>query len=247
MPAEIKSDFFHDKHVIFSPTRHCLQAVEMFIESILEIVRKRQDVILVITDNESGPEIQAFLKTIEHPQVIIEFLGQNIGKARATNEYIARHFDRNALPATVWSMDPDITIDPASFDYLAEAIQNVPDNIKVLGPRYKKNECNPEMNVWFPSRKIKGKNGRVYSVAFPFLCCVAGPILVMTGQTMRDLFNFRFFPTDKYLPYGNDDTAIYLELRKRRLKSGYLNGALGNHLKSDDKRVAEFRQWTRKR
>jgi hypothetical protein len=69
----------------------------------------------------------------------------------------------------------------------------------------------------------------------------------MTGQTMRDLFNFRFFPTDKYLPYGNDDTAIYLELRKKHLKSGYLNGATGNHLKSDDKRVLEFREWKRQK
>lgn len=242
MSAEYR---FKDKHVIFSPTKHCLQAVEMFVESILAILDQRSDTILVITDNNSEPEIQAFLKTIKHPQVIVDFRGENIGKARATNEFIAKHFDRNALPATVWSMDPDILIDPASFTFLAEAIQNMPDNVRVLGPRYVKNECNPEMNVWFPAKRIKGKNGKIYSVVFPVLCCVAGPILIMTGHTMRDLFNFRFFPTDKYLPYGNDDTAIYLELRKRHLKSGYLNGALGNHLKSDDKRVLEFRQWTR--
>ncbi|MBI5400100.1 glycosyltransferase [Candidatus Saganbacteria bacterium] len=217
----------------------------MFVESLLEIIKRRQNVVLVILDNDSESEIQAYLKNLQHPQVIIEFLGRNMGKARATNNYITHHFDKNALPATVWSMDPDILLDPASFDYLVEAIQNLPE-IKVLGPRYKKNECNPEMNVWFPAKNIKGKNEKTYRVVFPFLCCVAGPILVMTGQTMRDLFNFRFFPTDNYLLYGNDDTAIYLELRRRRLKSGYLNGACGNHLKSDDKRVAEFKQWTRK-
>jgi len=245
MPLEIKSDFFKDKNVIFSPTRHCRPAVELFLKSLLEILNRRQDVVLVITDNDSEEEVKALLQSVKHPRLIVEFLGKNLGKARATNEFIAKHFDRNTLPATIWSMDPDVTIDPLSFDNLVEAIQNMPDRIKVLGPRYKRNECNPEMNLWLPPRNIKGKNGKTYSVVFPVLCCVAGPALVMTGETMSGLFGFRFFPTDNYLPYGNDDTAIYLELRKCGLKSGYLNGTLANHLKSADKRVAEFRQFVR--
>ena len=242
MPTEIKSGFFQDKNVIFSPTFHDRPAVELFLKSLFQMLDHRRDVVLVIMDNDSIEDVKPLIKSIDHPQIITVFREQNLGKARATNEFIAEYFDRNALPRTVWSVDPDIMIDPLSFDFLSEAILNMPDNIKVLGPRYKRNECNPEMNTFLPPRNIKGKNGKTYSIVFPFFCCVAGPVLTMTGETMRDLFNFRFFPTDNYQPYGNDDTAIYLELKKRGLKSGYLNGTLANHLRSGDNRAVEVRR-----
>ena len=236
------SGMFKNKHVIFSPTRHEQPAIELFIRSLTKILDQRPDVVLVILDNDSSKDIKTYLRSIKHPQIRLEFLPENLGKARATNEFIAKYIDENSLPRTVWSMDPDVMINTASFDLLIEAIENLPDNIKVLGPRYKKNNCNPEMNLWFPPKKIKGKNGKTYRVSFPILCCVAGPILVMTGQTMAETFKMKFFPTDKYQVYGNDDTAIYLELRKLKLKSGYLNGTIAIHLRSGNKIASEIRK-----
>ena len=243
MNGEIKKGHFKDKHVIFSPTRHEKPAIALFLSSLIKILDRRPDVYLVILDNQSSEDIRGYLRSIKHERLILQFLPENIGKARATNEFIAQYIDETSLPRTVWSMDPDVMIDLKSFDYLIEAVENMPSNVKVLGPRYKKNNCDPEMNLWFPPKKVKGKNGQSYRISFPVLCCVAGPILAMTGQTMAETFKMKFFPTDDYLVYGNDDTAIYQELRKKRLKSGYLNGTQATHLKSADKRADEIQEY----
>ena len=243
MAQKLSQHLFTDKQVIISPTRHFLPAIQLCLINLFKILDQRSDVYLVIIDNNSSEHIKSYLRSLDHPQAIKIFLPDNIGKARATNQFISEHFDPQALPSTIWSIDPDIIVDLNSFNYLTDAIINMPDDIKVLSPRYKKNGFNAEMNLYFPARNILGKNGKKYNISFPFLCCVAGGALTMTGKTMRDLFDFRFFPTDQYQLYGNDDTAIFHYLRKKHLKSGYLNGTEVTHLRSADRISNELQQY----
>jgi GT2 family glycosyltransferase len=212
-------------------------------KSVLKVLENHSDVVMAIIDSKSSDDIIDYLKTIKHERIIIEYLDENIGKARAANNFIAKYIDESNLPRTVWSMDPDIILDLSSFDYLLEAIQNVDDRIGLLGMRYKKNECNPEMNLWFPPKKIKGKNNKAYSIVFPVMCCVAGPILAMRGEILSGPLNFKLFPKKFVRVYGGDDSAIYLELKKHGYKSGYLNGTLVTHLKSGDKFAEEIKNF----
>ena len=231
---------FKDKHVIFVVTHLCKPAIVLFMESILPILDKHPDLVMAVIDSRSNDDIIEYLKSIKHPQVVFEFLPENIGKARAANEYIAKHVNEDNLPKTVWSMDPDIILDPASFDHLLEAVQNIESKIVVLGMRYKKNNCNPEINLWFPAKKIKGKNGKIYSINVPSFCCVAGPILAMKGIVLSELLKFKLFPKKFTRVYGGDDSAIYLELKKQGFKMGYLNGTIVTHLKSGNKLAPEI-------
>jgi GT2 family glycosyltransferase len=235
---------FKDKHVIFVVTHLCKPAIVLFMASILPILDKHPDLLMVVIDSRSSDDIIEYLRTIKHPQIIFEFLPENIGKARAANDYIAEHINENNLPKTVWSMDPDIILDPASFDHLLEAVQNIDSKIVVLGMRYKKNNCNPEMNLWFPAKKVKGKNDKVYSINIPSFCCVAGPILAMKGEVLSKLLNFKLFPKKFVRVYGGDDSAIYLELKKQGYKMGYLNGTIVTHLRSGDKIAPELYEHT---
>jgi len=232
---------FKDKHVIFVVTHLCKPAIALFMESALPILDKHPDVVMVVIDSKSSDDIIKYLKNIKHPQVVFEYLPENIGKARAANGYIDKHINENNLPKTVWSMDPDIILNQASFDYLLEAIENIDNKIAVLGMRYKKNNCNPEINLWFPAKKVKGINGKVYSINVPSFCCVAGPILAMKGEVLSKLLKFKLFPKKFKRVYGGDDSAIYLELKKQGYKMGYLNGTIVTHLKSGNKLAPEIK------
>jgi GT2 family glycosyltransferase len=174
---------------------------------------------------------------------LFEYLPENIGKARAANDFIAKHINEDNLPKTVWSMDPDIILNQESFDYLLEAVENIESKIVVLGMRYKKNNCNPEINVWFPPKKIKGKNGKIYRISVPSFCCVAGPILAMKGTVLSKLLGFKLFPKKFQRVYGGDDSAIYLELKKQGYKMGYLNGTIVTHLKESDRVAPEIKDF----
>lgn len=234
---------FKDKHVIFVVTHLCKPAIVLFMESILPILDKHPDVLMVVIDSKSSDDIIEYLKKIKHPRVIFDFLPENIGKARAANQYIAKNITQENLPKTIWSMDPDIILNQASFDYLLEAIQNIDSKIKVLGMRYKKNNCNPEMNLWFPAKRVKGKNGKVYSINVPSFCCVAGPVLAMKGEVLSKYLDFKLFPKKFVRVYGGDDSAIYLELKKQGYKMGYLNGTIVTHLKSGQKVAPEIKEF----
>lgn len=239
----MKNDSFKDKHAIFVVTHLCKPAIVLFLRNVMEIVIKRHpDAVLAIIDSKSDDDIISYLRTIRHERVVIEYLDENIGKARAANGFIAKHISENNLPKTVWSMDPDILFDATSFDYLLDAIQNIDNKIGLLGMRYKNNACNPEINMWLPPRNIKGQNGKTYSVIFPVLCCVAGPILAMKGKILSGPLKFKLFPKKFIRVYGGDDSAIHNELKKYGYKNGYLNGTLATHLRSGDKLAEEIKK-----
>ena len=222
---------FKDKDLIIVAAHHFPDAVALAVNNLLEIIKPRNNTLLVILDSAAHQEVKDYLKTIRHERVLIEHLEKNVGKAGAANNFIARNIDPANLPRTVWSVDPDVLFDPLSFDYLLEAVQNI-DRIGMLGMRYKKNKCNPEIYLFFPPKNIFGKNGKTYSVIFPFMANVAGPIFVIPGELLAHPLNFRLFPVKEEKSYCMDDAATHDALRKYGFRNGYLNGTLVNHLRS---------------
>ncbi|MFA4843578.1 MAG: glycosyltransferase [Candidatus Margulisiibacteriota bacterium] len=217
-------------------------AFYLFFERFLPIIAGRDDLQVVVIDNCSDQKIVEYLKNIRQPNILLQLLPANIGKARAANDFLADNLDPQALPRTIWSIDPDILFDRMSFDYLAEAVENLP-GVGMLGMRYRKNNCNPEIYVFLPPRNLVGRNGKNYSVSSPFMANVAGGIFAVSGEHLASPLNFRLFPMKEYLCYGPDDSTLYLYLKKHGLTSGYLNGALATHLQSDVKVAPELAKY----
>lgn len=243
MGKNIDRSCFKDKHLIIVVTHRVKNAVILSLSNLLEIAGTRDDVISVIIDSASEePEIRDFLSEINQERVLVQYLDRNLGKPHAANQFIADNIGRDNLPKTVISIDPDVLFDGLSFDCLTEAVQNI-DGIGMLGMRYQKNCCNPEIYLFFPPKNITGKNGKTYSVIFPFMANVAGPIFALPGKLLADPLNFRFYPVTFTQPYGPDDAALHDFLRKRGYKNGYLNGTLAVHLKSGNKQAEELINW----
>lgn len=222
-----------DKHLLFVAAYHVKAAVVLSINNILSIMKDRPDVYLIIIDSAAKDGIGDYLKTIKLDRVIIEHYDFNIGKPHGVNDFIARNIDESNLPKTAWSIDPDVLFDPLSFDLLLEAAENI-EKLGMLGMRYADNGFNPEQGLYFPPKTIKGKNGKTYSLAVPFLCNVAGPLFVIPGALLKEPLNFVFYPIKFKTAYGPDDAALYDFLKRRGYRSGYLNGTLAKHLKTND-------------
>jgi hypothetical protein len=225
--------------LIYKATPHLESALHLFFERFLPIIAGRNDIQAVVIDNNSDQRVVEYLKKIRQLNVLLQLLPKNIGKARAANEFIAANVDPQALPRTVWSIDPDILFDRLSFDLLAEATENLP-GLGMLGMRYARNNCNPEIYLFRPAKQLVGTNGKTYSVKFPFMANVAGPVFAVSGQHLASPLDLRLFPMKQYYEYGLDDSAVYLHFKKHGFPSGYLNGTLATHLKSDLKVAPEL-------
>jgi glycosyltransferase involved in cell wall biosynthesis len=250
---------FKDKHLVFvttyygpsvqesgktvyEMTDYVKPALELFFHNLIPIVRRRADTLLVIIDNGSAPETVAYLKTLAGGNVILHARPDNPGRPRAVNEFIAEHLGEGNLPASVWVIDPDLLFDQLSFDLMADAVVNLPE-LGLLGMRYKKNLCNPELRTGLPPKNLVGTNGKTYSVLFPFMANVAGPIMAMTGRRLMETLNLKFFPFKEYHCYGHCDAVIYDYFKWRGIRSGYLNGTLAVHLKSGPRVAEELVKW----
>jgi hypothetical protein len=217
-------------------------ALELFFRHLIPIVRCRPDTLLVIIDNGSTPATVAYLKKLPGGNVSLHLRPDNAGRPRAVNEFIAEHLAAGNLPASVWVIDPDLILDQLSFDLLADAVVNLPQ-LGLIGMRYKKNSCNPELYTFMPPKNLVGKSGRTYSLVFPFMANVAGPIMAMTGRRLMETLNFKFFPFKEYHCYGHCDAVIYDHFKWRGIRSGYLNGTLAIHLKSGPRVAEELIKW----
>jgi hypothetical protein len=235
----VNSSVTENGRIMYKATPSLEPALYLFFERFLPIVADRSDVQVVVIDNGSEQRVVEYLKNIRQPNVLLQFLPENIGKAQAANEFIASNVDPQALPRTVWSIDPDILFDRLSFALLAEATENLP-GLGMLGMRYARNNCNPEIYLFLPPKQLTGENGKTYSVKFPTMANVAGPVFAVSGQHLASPLGLRLFPMKKYYRYGFDDSAVYLHLKKHGLPSGYLNGTLATHLKSDLKVAPEL-------
>ncbi len=229
---------------IYRSTDTIMPAIELFFHHLVPIVRRREDTLLVIIDNGSVTETVDYLKKLPGGNVNLFLRSDNVGRPRAVNEFIAENIGPDNLPASVWVIDPDLILDPLSFDLLADAVVNLPQ-LGLIGMRYKKNICNPELYTFMPPKNLVGRSGRTYSVVFPFMANVAGPIMAMTGRRLMETLDFKFFPFKQYHCYGQCDAVIYDFFKRRGIRSGYLNGTLAVHLKSDVRVADELNEWIR--
>ena len=228
---------------IYETTGYVKPAIEQFFHNLIPIVRRRpDDTLLVIIDNGSTPDVLAYLKSLAGGNVIVQPRPDNAGRPRAVNEFIAEHLTESNLPASVWVIDPDLLFDQLSFDLLADAVVNLPQ-LGLIGMRYKKNLCNPELYTFVPPRNLVGTSGRTYSLVFPFMANVAGPVMAMTGRRLMETLKFKFFPFKEYHCYGQCDAVIYDFFKWRGIRSAYLNGTLATHLKSAERVAEELVKW----
>lgn len=224
-------------HVVYPKTEGIKPAIRLFCNNIAPIIRARPDALMVIIDNGSEADIIDHLKSLTGENIFLHLRPENVGRPRAINEFIGDHLSPANLPHSVWAVDPDVLFDQLSFDLLAEAVVALPQ-LGLLGMRYKKNNCNPELRTFLRPKSIVGTNGKTYGIVFPLMANVAGPIMAMTGRRLMETLNFKFFPFKKYHFYGHCDAVIYDYFKWRGIRSGYLNGTLAVHLRSGYK-VAE--------
>ncbi|MEK6557557.1 MAG: glycosyltransferase, partial [Candidatus Margulisiibacteriota bacterium] len=134
---------FKDQIVILVATHWYLDLIQKSLNSILAVLRKRNDVFVVILDNHSEIPIREYLNSIHHPRLETNFVNENLGKAVVINNYIRTYISESTLPRLFVVIDPDITFSLESFNALVRAAENIP-RIGMLSMRYEKNICNPE-------------------------------------------------------------------------------------------------------
>ncbi|OGI05965.1 MAG: hypothetical protein A2Y40_04255 [Candidatus Margulisbacteria bacterium GWF2_35_9] len=227
---------FKNKIIIFIVTYHHLDAIESCMSCVMDLLEVNPDVYVVVLDNNSDKKIQTYLKSLKHARLDLNFINKNIGKALAVNNYGQKYINKNNLPKAVVSIDPDIIFKIDDFNRMIEAVTNI-KKVGMLGMRYKKNNCNPEMNLFFPSRSYKGINNKRYKIKKPFMCTVAGPIFAVNSYVYFTELKNRLFPKKFIATYGGDDSATYSALRWKYL-NGYLENTEVIHLRSG-KKVAE--------
>ena len=231
-----KNDFDHNKFkdnvVVFVTTYWYLHYIKVSLQSLIEVVNGRDDTFIVIIDNNSPEEqIKSYLNSIKNPKIDIQYLDENVGRPLAINLYLKKFVNESNLPAVIVAVDPDITFSSESFDYFIDAIKNI-DNIGMLSMRYEDNKCNPEKNVFFRPRKIKGKNGNLYMISVPFLANVPGGIVGIRGDLLKNELDYMLFPMKKYMARDdNHDGILYSKLRWKYL-NGFLNDTLATHWRS---------------
>jgi|GEM_PF-2823630 len=202
------------------------------LKSVVQVLNTASTISAVALDNGSDSEVQAMLKTWAHPNLKIHRFDTNIGKAPAINRYLTEHYTLNTLPDTVVSLDSDISFRTESLLKLIQAVHDVP-KLSMLSMRYVKNICNPEKNLYLPSKTWKGTHNQVFHVKHPILCNVAGGIIALSKKAFETL-GLAIYPPhpDVNKTYYPDDAFLYDSLKKKGFKPGYLNGTLAMHWKS---------------
>ena len=211
------------------------------IKSIQSIVDKRDDIICVMIDNFSKDSlVHKQLDQFDHDQVHIKKNNMNYGKAMAVNQYLSQILTKENCPRILISMDPDLEFGVSSFNQFIDVLDNV-SGLGMISMRYTNNECNPERSIWFPPKKIKGNNGKVYLVRCPVFANVPGGFFAVQGYALSYYLNFKLFPKTKNEEYikngfikraGSDDAYLYDYLKKFRLIQGFVEGTEITHLKA---------------
>ncbi len=214
-----------------TPTYNQLTALRYFTASVLETLDAVPELRWVFIDNGSKDETLTFLKSLSHPRLTINFLETNIGKGNAFNQYARNVIKNGLLPDIIFSIDSDIIFTPSDFKTLCDAIRYIP-NVGYISPRYTKNSCNPERNLWFPAHTYKGADKKKYKLKKPFLCNIAGGMIGMPGHILSSCLEYEFYPKSEGKVYYPDDGFLYDKMKKFKKNSGYLEGVYVTHLRS---------------
>jgi hypothetical protein len=218
--------------------------IQLAMQDLLAAIADRPNTYVLIIHNDSpDPAVRDLFYRFEHPQCMCVDLPFNFGKTLAANFFFRKYIHAKNLPATVVSMDPDVLFSKSDFNQLIDASEALPE-CGMLGMRYTNNNCNPERNLWFPAKKLTGKNQKKYYISCPFLCTVAGPLFAVSGEKLLNHCGNRLFPADKTsvhggsIVYGGSDSALYEKLRWK-YKNGYINGLETTHMQSGIKRSVD--------
>ncbi len=216
---------------MMTTTRNHLKFLKKTMVCLQAVLDHRPDTVLVIIDNASEPDVVDYLKTLSSPQIEVNLLATNNGRAVAHNSYLQQAVRPDDQPAVIFSVDPDITFSVEDFDRLIDAVTNL-KRIGMLSMRYVNNACNPESRLNRPPRILRGKSGKQYAVSVPSFSNVAGGIFAIRGDIVMKRLKGRLFPKKSFALYINDDGALHDALRRRFYVNGYLEGTSAKHYKS---------------
>ncbi len=235
---------FKDSTVIFIVVHYEYECVELTLLNILSIIEAMEDTYLVIINSKASPRIEALLNRIHSDKVDMVHLPINFGYNHGINYYIRDFISDENLPQCIVSLGADILFNQADFGTLVDAIMNL-EKYGTISLSYENNQCNPERNV-LKAKDVVGKNGKKYPIRHTFLCPVAGGIMGIRGEILRDTLNYKlfhpkYFPK-QYLdisPVGGADSALYNAI-KRKYKVGYIANTTALHMKSRDGLIVDI-------
>ena len=230
---------FNDKHLIITVTYNQLPALELFLNNLLPIIKKRNDFELVIMDSGSESDVVALLNKIKLQNIEVIFHKENIGKAQVVNKFSGERITQYNYPKTIISIDPDILVTERDLNYLIEATENL-KGIGMLSMRYLKNGFAAEQNICFPSITRIGANNRKYKLKVPFLCNVAGGVFAIKGEQLVAPLNYVFYPIKYTTAYGPDDAMLSDKFKRLGYLNCYLEGTSALHLKSSVRKSREL-------
>jgi len=234
----------HGDTLIILTFYHLPRIVKHVTEGLLKMITGRDRTWVVILNNAVDPELQEYYDSISHPQCFKFDFPFNVGKALASNLFFQEYIHSKNLPQTIVSMDPDIRFSAESLNHLIDASIQLP-HCGVLGMRYEDNACNPERNIFFSPKALKGLNNKIYKVSKPFMSNVGGGVFAIQGEKVLRDCNNQLFPVNismrKFRPYLADDAALGDALKWKYI-NGYLEGSKASHLASGDYIVPEFRE-----
>ena len=183
---------------------------------------------LVILDNNSQDGLQDYLKTINHSQVEVVLLPQNIGKAVAINTYLKEHADILSKADVIISMDGDITFSKESLEHLIAASSSIPSS-GMISMRYVDNGYSPEMGFPEKPTTYTVSDKRQYQLYTPEQANIAGGIFAMRSQVIAETLGGKLYPGIDNKVYCSDDYKLYHFLKEKGTINGYLEGAIATH------------------
>jgi len=222
---------YHQKILVMSAVYKSTRAFRYFVDTMMTILNGNSDVHWIVIDDHSENEIPELMKTLRHPRLETFYLEKNIGKGNAFNDFIKKNLSTENLPLVIFSIDADILFSLEDFNALANAVKGLPQ-LGFLSMRYRPNNCNPERNLWFPTRTFIGKDHQKYRIKSPTFCNVAGGVIALSGKTLADDLNFELYPFSEGKTYYPDDAFLYNKLKKKGKLLGYLEGTYAHHLRS---------------
>lgn len=209
----------------------CLSVLKVYMAMVDRLFDLSPNIRMVLIDNGSPEDIQAYLAQQAHPARTVIRFPENIGKAHAVNQLMRNQPELFEGTEVLVSMDPDIIFPVSSFEYLVQATVDIP-NAGMLGMRFEKNQCNPERNVWFPARSRKGKSGEIYKIYKAFMMNVPGGLFAVPWERVQTVLGGVLYPVLENRVYFPDDWYLYDFLNRKGFVVGYLKGTTVSHLKS---------------
>ena len=227
---------FKNATIIFMVVHYEFECVRLTLLNLLNIIKKMDDVYLIIINSNASVSIVEFLDKIKSDKVDRIDLPINFGFNHSVNHYIKDFINDENLPEIVLRMDADILVRKNDFEALIDAIKHL-KKYGTLALSYEDNRCNPERNVLKP-KSITGSNGKDYSIRHTFFCPVAGGIMGIRGEILKNDLNYQMFQP-KYLPkrflnvisVGGADSSLYNAL-KGKYKVGYIANTKALHMKT---------------